>query len=159
MAPGSAGCQILAMTDVTTATIPLNSGAVIPQVGLGVWQTPAGATAREAVREALRVGYRHVDTARIYGNEADVGAGVRGSGVPREQLFVTTKLWNDDQGYDGALRAFDASLRAWAWTTSTSTCSTGRSPANGWTPGGRWSASTRRSAPGRSASATFWCLI
>jgi methylglyoxal/glyoxal reductase len=98
------------MTDATTATLPLNSGALIPQVGLGVWQTPAGATAREAVREALRVGYRHVDTARIYGNEADVGAAVRSGGVPREQVFVTTKLWNEDHGYDRALRAFDASL-------------------------------------------------
>lgn len=60
MALGNAGCQNLAMSDVTTATVPLSSGAVIPQVGLGVWQTPAGATAREAVLEALRVGYRHV---------------------------------------------------------------------------------------------------
>ena len=57
-----------------------------------------------------RLGYRHIDTARIYGNEADVGAAVRESGVPREEVFVTTKLWNDDQGYETALRAFDASL-------------------------------------------------
>jgi diketogulonate reductase-like aldo/keto reductase len=99
------------MSDATMATLPLNSGAQIPQVGLGVWQTPAGATARQAVLEALRVGYRHVDTARIYGNEADVGAAVRSSGVPREQIFVTTKLWNQDHGYDQALRAFDASLQ------------------------------------------------
>ena len=111
VAPASARCQNLAMTDVTTATILLPSGAAIPQVGLGVWQTAAGATAREAVLAAVRAGYRHVDTARIYGNEADVGAGVRASGLPREQLFVTTKLWNDDQGYDCALRAFDASLQ------------------------------------------------
>jgi diketogulonate reductase-like aldo/keto reductase len=104
-------CQNLAMAEVTTATLRLNSGAVIPQVGLGVWQTPAGATARQAVLEALRVGYRHVDTARIYGNEADVGAAVDSSGVPREQVFVTTKLWNEDHGYDRALRAFDASLK------------------------------------------------
>jgi diketogulonate reductase-like aldo/keto reductase len=93
-----------------TATLPLNSGGAIPQIGLGVWQTPAGATARRAVLEAFRVGYRHVDTARIYGNEADVGEAVRSSGLPRAQLFVTTKLWNDDHGYDRALRAFDASL-------------------------------------------------
>jgi diketogulonate reductase-like aldo/keto reductase len=99
------------MSDVTTATLPLNSGAQIPQVGLGVWQTPAGATARQAVLAALEVGYRHVDTARIYGNEADVGAAVRSGAVPREQVFVTTKLWNDDHGYDKALRAFDASLK------------------------------------------------
>src|SRR5262249_51617904 len=61
-------------------------------------------------RSALRIGYRHVDTARIYGNEEDVGAVVRESGVTRAELFVTTKLWNDDQGYDSALRAFDRSL-------------------------------------------------
>jgi methylglyoxal/glyoxal reductase len=97
------------MDDLST-TLPLNSGAKIPVVGLGVWQTPAGATARDAVLAALSDGYRHVDTARIYGNEADVGAAVRASGVPRDQVFVTTKLWNQDQGYDSALRAFDASL-------------------------------------------------
>jgi diketogulonate reductase-like aldo/keto reductase len=99
------------MTDVTTATLSLSSGADIPQVGLGVWQTPAGATARQAVLAALQSGYRHVDTARVYGNETDVGAAVLSSGVPREQVFVTTKLWNDDHGYDRALRAFDASLK------------------------------------------------
>jgi diketogulonate reductase-like aldo/keto reductase len=65
---------------------------------------------RSAVADALRLGYRHIDTARIYGNEADVGAAVRNSGVPRAEVFITTKLWNDDQGYDNALRAFDASL-------------------------------------------------
>jgi len=107
----SARCQNPPMIDVTTATVSLSSGHAIPQVGLGVWQTPAGATARQAVLEALRVGYRHVDTARIYGNEVDVGAAVRSSGVAREQVFVTTKLWNDDQGYDRTLRAFDASLQ------------------------------------------------
>jgi len=111
MAFAHARCQNPTMSDVTTATLSLSSGAAIPQVGLGVWQTPAGTTARQAVLEALRVGYRHVDTARIYGNEADVGAAVRSSGVPREQVFVTTKLWNDDQGYDQTLRAFDASLQ------------------------------------------------
>ena len=88
---------------------PLNSGASIPQVGLGVWQTPREVT-REVVATALRLGYRHVDTARIYGNERDVGLGLRDSGVAREQVFITTKLWNDDQGFDSALRAFDASL-------------------------------------------------
>jgi methylglyoxal/glyoxal reductase len=98
------------VTSVTTAAVILNTGARIPQVGLGVWQTPRGRGTREAVEAALRGGYRHIDTARIYGNEADVGAAVTASGVPREQVFVTTKLWNDDQGYDAALRAFDASL-------------------------------------------------
>ncbi len=95
---------------VTTANLALTTGARIPQVGLGVWQSPRGAGTRDAVRTALELGYRHVDTARVYGNEADVGEGVRQSGVPREQVFVTTKLWNDDHGYDEALRALDASL-------------------------------------------------
>jgi diketogulonate reductase-like aldo/keto reductase len=97
--------------DVTTSTLALLTGARIPVVGLGVWQSPRGATTRDAVSTALRDGYRHVDTARIYGNEADVGAGLRASGVPRADVFVTTKLWNEDQGHDAALRAFDASLK------------------------------------------------
>jgi methylglyoxal/glyoxal reductase len=95
--------------DVSTASLSLSTGARIPQVGLGVWQMPRG-LCRNAVQTALRIGYRHVDTARAYGNEADVGAAIRDSEVPRDQVFVTTKLWNDDQGYDSALRAFDASL-------------------------------------------------
>src|SRR6185295_1367609 len=74
---------------VTTAAIALNTGARIPQVGLGVWQSPRGAATRSAVATALRLGYRHVDTARIYGNEADVGAAVRASSLPREEVFVT----------------------------------------------------------------------
>jgi diketogulonate reductase-like aldo/keto reductase len=97
-------------TDVSTATLPLRSGGTIPQVGLGVWQAARGATTRNAVLAALRLGYRHVDTARLYGNEADVGAAVRDSGIPRKEVFVTTKLWNEDHGFDPALRAFDASL-------------------------------------------------
>jgi diketogulonate reductase-like aldo/keto reductase len=101
----------MARSNVTTAVLPLNTGASIPQIGLGVWQAARGKVTRQAVTAALQLGYRHIDTARIYGNEADVGAAVRESDVPREQIFVTTKLWNDDQGYDSALRAFDASLR------------------------------------------------
>ncbi|HEX3771642.1 MAG TPA: aldo/keto reductase [Polyangiaceae bacterium] len=95
------------------ASIPslaMNTGARIPQVGLGVWQAGAGGETEAAVTAALEAGYRHVDTARIYGNEGDVGAAIRASGVPRSEVFVTTKLWNDDQGYDKALRAFDGSL-------------------------------------------------
>jgi diketogulonate reductase-like aldo/keto reductase len=95
---------------VTTTRLPLATGASIPQVGLGVWQSPQGAPTREAVAVALELGYRHVDTARIYRNEADVGAAIRASSVGRSELFVTTKLWNDDHGYDAALRALDASL-------------------------------------------------
>src|SRR5205085_9338444 len=96
--------------DVSGVALRLNTGASIPQVGLGVWQIPRGEPTRRAVAEALSVGYRHVDTARIYGNETEVGAAVRESGIPRADLFITTKLWNADQGYDQALRAFDSSL-------------------------------------------------
>lgn len=92
-------------------TARLNDGAQIPRLGLGVFRSAAGGEARRAVLDALRIGYRHVDTARIYENEADVGAALRDSGVRREDVFVTTKLWNADQGYDSALRAFDESLR------------------------------------------------
>jgi len=92
-------------------TRPLRGGTPIPIVGLGVYQTPAGEPTRRAVRHALSVGYRHIDTARIYDNEEDVGRAIRESGVPREEIFVTTKLWNSDHGYDRALRACDASLR------------------------------------------------
>ncbi|HEY5243761.1 MAG TPA: aldo/keto reductase [Polyangiaceae bacterium] len=95
--------------DVTTSGQRLRTGAQIPSVGLGVWQAPRG-VAREAVKTALRAGYRHVDTAKLYANETDVGDGLRDSGIPRDEVFVTTKLWNDDQGYDKALRAFDTSL-------------------------------------------------
>jgi diketogulonate reductase-like aldo/keto reductase len=92
-------------------TLRLNNGVDIPRIGLGVYQSARGAETRTAVREALRVGYRHIDTARIYGNEQDVGGAVRESELPRAEVFVTTKLWNEDQGYDSALRAFDASLK------------------------------------------------
>jgi len=93
------------------STVKLNNNVRIPILGLGVYQTPPGRVTQNAVKFALSIEYRHVDTARIYGNEADVGEAVRKSGVPREQLFVTTKLWNADQGYDSALRACEASLK------------------------------------------------
>ncbi len=93
------------------STVRLNNGVEIPRFGLGVFRASPGEEARAAVRTALELGYRHIDTARVYGNEADVGAGLRDSGVPRSEVFITTKLWNSDQGYDSALRAFDGSLR------------------------------------------------
>jgi len=93
------------------STVKLNNDVRMPILGLGVYQSPPGRVTRNAVNFALRVGYRHVDTARIYGNEADVGEAVRESGVPRGDLFVTTKLWNSDQGYDSTLRACEASLK------------------------------------------------
>lgn len=90
--------------------IELNDGHRIPQIGLGVWQTPNNEAA-PAVRKALEVGYRHIDTAAIYENEEGVGEGLRQSGVARGDIFLTTKLWNDRQSYDAALRAFDESLK------------------------------------------------
>lgn len=93
------------------STLTLNDGREIPRLGLGLYQTPTGDVARQSVRWALEVGYRHLDTAHVYGNERDVGAAVKESGVPRENVFVTTKLWNSDQGYDSAFRACRSSLR------------------------------------------------
>jgi diketogulonate reductase-like aldo/keto reductase len=92
------------------STVPLRGGVEIPVLGLGVYQARPGMETREAVRTALAVGYRHVDTARAYGNEPDVAAGIAASGVRREEVFITTKLWNSDHGYDATLRACDASL-------------------------------------------------
>lgn len=94
-----------------TTTIQLNNGIPIPVLGLGLYRSPNGAETSESVRYALEVGYRHLDTARIYGNEADVGAGLRAAGIPREQVFVTTKLWESDQGYDPSKAALRQSLR------------------------------------------------
>ncbi len=91
--------------------IKLNNGIAMPVLGLGVYQMRPGEETYGAVRAALEAGYRLIDTAAFYQNEVDVGRAVRDSGIPREDVFVTTKLWNDDHGYDRALRAFDASLR------------------------------------------------
>ncbi|SIQ77507.1 2,5-diketo-D-gluconate reductase A [Rhizobium sp. RU33A] len=96
------------MTDQTH--IALNDGARIPQVGLGVWQTPNDEAA-PAVKAALSAGYRHVDTAAVYENEEGVGEGIRQSGIDRAEIYLTTKLWNTEQGYEQTLKAFDASLK------------------------------------------------
>ncbi|MFI1358563.1 aldo/keto reductase [Streptomyces sp. NPDC020898] len=89
--------------------IILNNGAEMPQLGFGVWQVPDD-EAERAVATALETGYRSIDTAAIYGNEEGTGKAIAASAVPREELFVTTKLWNSEQGYDTTLRAFDESL-------------------------------------------------
>jgi diketogulonate reductase-like aldo/keto reductase len=89
--------------------IILNNGVEMPQLGFGVWQVPDD-EAEQAVTTALEAGYRSVDTAAIYGNEEGTGKALGASGIAREDLFVTTKLWNSDQGYDSTLRAFDTSL-------------------------------------------------
>ncbi len=93
----------------TQPHVTFNDGRSIPQLGFGVWQTPND-VAIEAVETALKTGYRHVDTAAVYRNESGVGEGLRVSGVARADIFLTTKVWNDDQGYDETLRAMDASL-------------------------------------------------
>lgn len=94
---------------MTVPTIPLNDGQTIPQLGYGVFKVPPADTER-AVSEALELGYRHIDTAAIYGNEEGVGAAIAGSGIPRDELFVTTKLWNDRHDGDEPEAAIAESL-------------------------------------------------
>lgn len=94
----------------TAPTLKLNNGVEIPQIGLGVWQIPNG-TVEGAIAAALEAGYRSIDTAAAYNNEEGVGNAIATSSLPREELFITTKLRNDDQGYDSTLREFDASLK------------------------------------------------
>ncbi|KAG0365736.1 hypothetical protein BGZ54_006260 [Gamsiella multidivaricata] len=89
----------------------LNNDHHIPRLGLGVYQVPDGKETEDAVLWALQMGYRHIDTATIYGNEKSVGNGIRKSGIPREEIFVTTKLTEDDQGYDSAIAALNLSLK------------------------------------------------
>ncbi|WP_442942873.1 aldo/keto reductase [Nocardia sp. NBC_01503] len=91
-------------------SIVLNDGHVMPKLGFGVFKVEAGSTV-DTVATALRVGYRSIDTAAIYGNEAEVGRAIAESGLPRDELFITTKLWNRFQGYDSTLRAFDESMK------------------------------------------------
>lgn len=91
-------------------SLTLNNGVPIPQLGLGLWPLTEH-QAYTAVSHALAAGYRHFDTARVYDNEAGVGRAIRDAGIPRQDVFLTTKLWNADQGYDTALRAFDTCLQ------------------------------------------------
>lgn len=92
-------------------SVNMLDGNTIPTIGFGVYQVPDDVTER-TVREAIEFGYRSIDTAALYANEAGVGRAVRTAAVPRSELFVTTKLWNDEQGYDTTLRAFEKSLQA-----------------------------------------------
>ncbi|WP_135556227.1 aldo/keto reductase [Paenibacillus cymbidii] len=93
--------------------VTLNNGIAMPWLGLGVWmgKPEDGDHIEQAVEAALALGYRSIDTAALYGNESGVGRAIKASGVPRENIFVTTKVWNDDHGYDQTLRAFEASRR------------------------------------------------
>ncbi|RST13923.1 aldo/keto reductase [Streptomyces sp. WAC05374] len=90
-------------------SITLNNGVSMPQLGFGVWQVPDDEAAR-TVGTALEAGYRSIDTAAIYGNEKGTGEAIAASGIARDEIFVTTKLWNSEQGHDSTLRAFDDSL-------------------------------------------------
>lgn len=92
------------------SSVVLNDGTVIPKLGFGVFQV-ADEETFDTVTTALRAGYRHIDTAAAYGNEAEVGRAVKEFGLPREDVYITTKLWNSEQGYDSTLRAFDASMQ------------------------------------------------
>ena len=94
-----------------TDTYKLNNGVKIPIVGFGTWQTPSGEVAKNSVLAAINDGYRLIDTAAAYGNEESVGEGIKASGVDRHDLFVSTKLWNTDHGYDRTKKAIDSSLQ------------------------------------------------
>lgn len=94
-----------------TDTYVLHNGVKIPCVGFGTWQIPNGDVAVSAVKEALRVGYRHIDTAAVYGNEASVGIAVKESGIPREEIFITSKLQNTVRGYEATKEAFEQTLK------------------------------------------------
>ncbi len=120
------------------STIALSIGIEIPSLGLGVYQSPPGAITERAVEYALNIGYRHIDTARIYANESDVGKALRKSGLPREEVFVTTKLWNGDQGYDSALRACESSLKRLGVSYLDLDLTTGRYQSSEMSHGGLW---------------------
>ena len=93
-----------------TDVYKLSSGAGIPCIGYGTWQTPNGEVATAAVLEALKCGYRHIDTAAAYKNEQSVGEAIRLSGIPREQIFITSKVWNRNRGYEKTVAAFERTL-------------------------------------------------
>ncbi|EPZ50906.1 aldo/keto reductase [Alicyclobacillus acidoterrestris] len=92
-------------------TVTLNNGVEMPWFGLGVYKAKAGSEVENAIRDAIEIGYRHVDTAALYENEESVGEAIRSSGLSREDIFVTTKLWNTDQGYESTLQAFETSRK------------------------------------------------
>lgn len=97
--------------DDLAACRTLANGVKIPCIGYGTWQTPEGDVARDSVKKALELGYRHVDTATVYGNEASVGEGIRLSGVRREDVFLTTKQWTNERGFDNTVAAAERALK------------------------------------------------
>lgn len=94
---------------INTAEVSLNNGVSMPWVGLGVYKAESGAPTKNAVLQALKDGYRSIDTASFYGNEKSVGEAIQESGVPREDIFLTTKVWNDEQGFEQTMGAFERS--------------------------------------------------
>lgn len=99
------------MTANLADTAVLNNGVKMPWLGLGVWKVKEGDEVQRAILSAIETGYRAIDTAAVYGNEEGVGQAIRDSGVARDQLFITTKVWNTDQGYETTLKAFDESMK------------------------------------------------
>ncbi|PPF65347.1 2,5-diketo-D-gluconic acid reductase [Clavibacter michiganensis] len=99
----------MTISESSVPLVTLNDGNTIPQLGFGVFKVDPNKTSR-IVRDAFEVGYRHIDTAKIYGNEEGVGHAIKTSGIDRDELFITTKLWNADQGYESGLEAFEKSL-------------------------------------------------
>ena len=99
----------MTISESSVPLVTLNDGNTIPQLGFGVFKVDPDKTSR-IVRDAFEVGYRHIDTAKIYGNEEGVGHAIKTSGIDRDELFITTKLWNADQGYESGLEAFEKSL-------------------------------------------------
>jgi diketogulonate reductase-like aldo/keto reductase len=140
------------MATTTVPTVKLNNGVDMPLLGFGVFQIPADQTA-QAVIDALETGYRSLDTARSYMNEEAVGSAIAASDVPRDEMFITTKLWVEDQGEEKARRAFEASLGHLGSNTLTSISSTSRS-ATTTARGARWRNSTARASHARSAYRT-----
>ena len=99
----------MTITDIN-GRVKLNNGLEMPYFGLGVYKSKDGDEVKNAINYALKAGYRHIDTASFYKNEEGVGEAIRESDIPREEIFVTSKVWNDDQGYEGTLKAIDESL-------------------------------------------------
>lgn len=103
------------MTVSITESVELHNGIKMPVLGLGVWKTKDGDEVINAVKSSIQAGYRSIDTAAAYGNEDGVGIGIKESGIAREELFITTKVWNASQGYDSTLQAFDESRKNSVW--------------------------------------------
>lgn len=97
------------MRKMLTTTVTLNNGIEMPIFGFGTFKVEDGQQTIDSVKCALKLGYRHIDTAAVYGNEEGVGQAIKESGIPREEIFLTTKVWNSDQGYESTLKAFETS--------------------------------------------------